>query len=275
MKVKQSIIYLLVGAFVLAPLSVLAEDTGVTTTESVSPSGTAAPRPVPTLYRENERPGVKGAPVRMMEKVATGTRMLATSSRPLPALIEKRIENREENMAQRADCVTKNGVVSSTTDCIGARALQRKEDVRERVAERKGDVLRALSNLLIKRLNAAIGRETILANRIDSRIAKLQSQNVVTTDAEMKIGVARTKIAAAKDAVALATTKIEEAVSVANMASSTATRGDAGKYVREEMNTAKESLMEAHKALVDAVSALKANKKATTTPEAASSSSAE
>jgi hypothetical protein len=204
------------------------------------------------------------------ERAATATRMMASGSRPISAKIEDRIEDREQKMEARRTCVLANGTTASGTDCASVQN-ERREEAKERIMERRGEALRAMAHVLTGRLNAAIERETKLADRIDSRIIKLKSRGIDTSVAEARIAVVRTKLTEAKAAVTLATSKVESAVTNADTIASSTSRGDAGKEVRDIMTTAKEAIIAAHKALVEALTGLKANVKATTTPETASS----
>ncbi len=263
MRSTHLIASLLIGAFAVAPVAVFAEETVAT-----DPSTGA---PVPTLYQEaprNPTPAMMRA-----QKAATGTRMMASGTRPIPKAIENRMETRDDRMEQlRANCTLPDGTVASRTDCATFRQgerQERREEVRERIVERKGEALRALANVMLKRLTATVERQTKIADRIDARIVKLKTQGIVTTDAEAQIAIARTKIAEAQTAVTAAKAQIEAAVTSANASASSTVIKDAGKAVREEMQKAREALLASHKALVEALNALKANKKATTTPETA------
>ena len=246
MRSTHTISFLLMGAFLITPLASFAE---------VADNKAAG---VPMLYEagpDKERPVM--------------TRTMASGTRPIPAAMEKRIEAREAQ-PPRPTCTREDGTIASGTDCMTVRAEQRTE-VRERIQARRAEILHSLTTLMVKRLNAAIERELKLADRIDSRIAKLKENQIVTTEAEAKILLARTKISEAKVAVAAAEAKIAEIVAAANTSAVAAAEADFGKPVRDEMNKAKEAIFAAHKALVDAVVSLKANIKAVTATETPSS----
>jgi hypothetical protein len=110
-------------------------------------------------------------------------------------------------------------------------------------------------------MNAAIDRITKLADRIDSRILKLKEKNIDTSKAEASIAIARTKIVEAKAAVALAKSAVEGALLNADVSASSTAAVNAGKPVREALEKARVAVVAAHKALVGATEALKANTK--------------
>ena len=257
MSSTQTIASILVGACMITPAFAFAEETAVT--------DPATGAPVPTLYQQPPR-----EPAMMRAKAATGTRMMASTTRPIPKEVQDRIKTREEQMEKlRQNCTLPDGSVASRTDCQTFRA-ERREEVRERVVERRGEALRALTNVMIKRLDAAVERQVKLTDRIDARIAKLEAQGVVVTTAKEKVALARTKIAEAKTAIAATKTHIEAAVSSVNEATTTIAVKEAGNTVRAEMLKAREALLAAHKALVDAITSLKANIKAAPATPAAS-----
>lgn len=268
MRSTHLIASLLIGAFAATPFAAFAEETVATDPTT----GT----PIPTLYQQRETPPTPPAPPQLRnQRIATGTRMMASGTRPMSKTIETRMEARDAQMEKlRANCVLADGTVASRTDCATFRQ-ERREEVRERVTERRGEALRALANVMVKRLEAALAREVKLADRIDSRIVKLKANGVVTTEAEAKIAIARTKMTEAQTAVAAAKTQIDTAVTTANATGSTTAIKDAGKEVREQMQIAREALVAAHKALVAAVESLKANLKFTATTETTASTSAQ
>jgi hypothetical protein len=162
--------------------------------------------------------------------------------------MEKRMENRDA----MHDKMMQNG--SSTNKGRG-------EEMRGKMMERRGEILKRMAHQMVGRMNAAIERLTKLADRVDSRIAKFKEKNIDTSKAEASIAIARTKIADAKAAVAVAVGAIEAASVQADASASSTKPMDAGKPVREALEKARIAVTAAHKALVDAVVTLKANTK--------------
>ncbi len=277
---------LLLGALVLSPMVSFAQTTGAsaggTTDTTVSAGGTGASATtdttittgttvsgLPTEKRQHqpvmiirESPTRRESPSKASlgttreitaprdtaSGQATGKRVLmGTGTKPLPAGMEKRMENRDEI---RGDMM-KNG--SSTNG--------RGEEMREKMKERRGEILKRMAHQMVERMNAAIERLSKLADRVDSRIAKLKQKGVDTGKAEASIVIARTKIADAKAAVVVAVSAVEGASVQADASASSTTVVDAGKPVREALEKARIAVVAAHKALVDAIEALKANVK--------------
>jgi vacuolar-type H+-ATPase subunit D/Vma8 len=178
----------------------------------------------------------------------TRNKMMASGTKPMPAGMENRQENRDEmrdKLMQRA----------STTQ---GNMQERRDEMKEKMQERKSEILKRHAANMVRQMRAAIGRISKLADRVDSRIAKMKERGADTSAAETNIAIARTKITEASAAVKLAEDAIAGAVVAADVsASSTAPASDPGKAVREALNKAKEAMFAAHKALVEAIKSLK------------------
>lgn len=235
MESKHLFVVLAVGALLASPLALFAQDTGV------APERPDANTPRATLMKGEER--------------------------PLPAKAEAAIQARETRMEQLRECVLPDGTATSGAPCL-AKQKERVEQAKERVTERRSEALRTMATVLMGRLNAVIERQGTLADRIDSRIAKLKTQGVVTTEAEANVASARIKIAEAVTAVASAGARIESSLAAVDETLNTLSRQDAMKDVRDAMRVAKDALTASHRALVDAVVSLKANVKIAPAPEA-------
>ncbi len=237
-------------------------------------SGMVAPtKPLP--IRESPTIQKVLAPRDTASGQSTGRRMMATDTRPLPPKMDDRMEKRDQMMGsgtkpmpagiEMRNKMTASGtkplppgmekrdhMMSSGTPMNG----ERREEMKERMQERRGEVLKRMSTQMITRMEAAIDRFVKLADRLDSRVGKLKEKGVNTATAEANLAIARTKITEATTAVALAKSSIESAV-----ASADASGEDAGKGVREALQNARQAIEAAHKALVIAVSSLKAGAK--------------
>lgn len=111
--------------------------------------------------------------------------------------------------------------------------------------------------MMIKRFNAAIERLGKIGDRIDSRIAKLKSENKDTTDAEKHLSDARAKIEIAKTDIAnLVTLSADAKVKIEN--SSTTPVQTPFKDVRELAQKIRKGLIDAHKDLMDSIRAVRA-----------------
>jgi hypothetical protein len=179
--------------------------------------------------------------------------MAASGTRPLPPELEKRLDERD---LERGGTTTASG-----TRMMNGRGEEQRNIQRQKMEERKGEILKRMANQMIGRMKAAIDRLSKLADRVDSRIAKLKSKGVDTTVAEANIAIARTKIAAATSAVSAAESAVLGAAAQADVIASSTVPSDPGKPVREALEKARLAVVDAHKALVDAVESLKANVK--------------
>lgn len=221
----------------------------------------APPKPVP-LRESPTRQGVV-APRDVATGQSSGKRMMASGTRPLPPKMEERMEKRDE---MKANIEVRRGEMEEKREQME----ERHEEMKEKIKERRGEMLKRMSTQMITRMKAAIERFTKLSDRVDSRIAKLKEKGVSTATAEANIAIVRTKILEAKAAVSLAEASIASAVTVANAGeASSSTPVDAGKPVRDALQKARTAVVDAHKALVTALTSLKANVKidvATGTP---------
>jgi phosphoglycolate phosphatase-like HAD superfamily hydrolase len=190
---------------------------------------------------------------------ATGKRMMASGTRPLPPKMEERMEKRDERREQ---------MMASGTAAMERREERkegredRRDERQDRRQDRREEILKRMATQMVTVMEAAIDRFTKLADRLDSRIAKLKEKGVNTATAEANLAIARTKITEATTAVALAKGNIASAVATA----ASSTTGDAGKPVRESLQKARESVDAARKALLTAVASLKANSKSEMKP---------
>ncbi len=200
------------------------------------------------------------------ESSATGTRLrqggpkMASGTKQLPPRLEEQIERREERRERMINSSTSQKCITGDdgqTKCLGD---DRKEEMREKMTEKRGEILKRMSEKAIERMEAAIERLTKLTERLNSRITKLKEKGVDTTTAEAKIIIAKSKLTDAKTAVENAKGLVATAILNANSATST-NQGDHGKPIREALAKAKEAIMNAHKALVEAVASLQASGK--------------
>ncbi len=295
MRSTTHISLVLLGSLMLSPLFALAEETsasasagtettasgggtgGSATTETSASGSTGTPAPSPSTIRESPtlqstgklresptkaslthevvspRDAASGLPTgKRLNGLppgtpVTGTRMNASGTKTLPAGMEERMQNRDDmrvKLEERA---------STTRDNM----QQRREDMKEKRQERRGEILKRQATMLINRMKAAIERIVKLSGRVDSRIVKLKEHGADTSKPEASMVIARGKIADAKAAVAAAEAAVANAVINADASASTTASVDPGKPVREALNKAKDAVIAAHKALVDAIESLK------------------
>lgn len=171
----------------------------------------------------------------------------ASGTKPLSPGMEKRLENRDgmrDKLADRASTTREN-------------VQERRDEMKEKMQEKRSEILKRHATNMVRHMRAAIGRISKLADRMDSRIAKMKERGVDTSKPEANIAIARTKITEASAAVKLAEDAIAGAVIAADANASSTVSADPGKAVREALNKAKEAIFAAHKALVEAIKSLK------------------
>ena len=187
---------------------------------------------------------------------------------------------KEEDVRARIGATTSAKIGSSTEARLKAKAdlETRKDAIKDSVQELRDNAVAkmnsAMSKLLMKigeRFQAAVARLQKLSDRIDSRIAKMEAENIDVTKAKSLLVTAKAKIEIAK----ISSSKI--ASSTPLLASTTATTTDALKTeyakFRAIISAAKNDLKTAHSALIDVVKNLKPgfNKSRTATSTKATS----
>jgi len=244
-----------VGIAMLAPTGVFAEETaavsgsadaGASTnaggeTGTVKPKGPGGPMQIKIITPRDSASGQ-----------ATGKVMLRASSTPVRPGVKTEMQGRmmasgtPEKMNDRMDAAKE-------------RMGERRDEMKTRIMEKKSEILKRMAKQSILRLRAAADRLGKLADRLEARITKIKEKGGDTVKAAELLATARVQITAAKTAIATAEASIATAVVQADASASSTTNVDAGKPIREALRKAGEALKIAHKALVDAIVALKAS----------------
>ncbi|MFH0804027.1 MAG: hypothetical protein V1896_00275 [Candidatus Zambryskibacteria bacterium] len=154
--------------------------------------------------------------------------------------IKDEIENKKQILRQE---------MASRTDAIKSSVQERRQNAVDKVIER---INQFVSNI-IKRYDAATNRLEILADRIDSRITKIESGNIDVSKAKELLTVARAKIEIAKAGV----NDIASTTSNTTFGSTTATVKKDFEVIKIQIEKAKEDIRVAHAALIDVVENLK------------------
>ena len=161
-------------------------------------------------------------------------------------LMEKRDMVRDQ-VSDRRDQMREN--FQEKRDEIMEKRDERKQALRDQAKDRFGAYIARIVN----RLNTALERLTQIANRIESRIAKMESEhNVDLSAASDALADARALINAAGDDVEFIGTVAEDVLSSDNP-------GERFGEIRDAVGVAKESLKGIHQALRDAVVEIKAS----------------
>src|SRR3989344_9685435 len=161
-----------------------------------------------------------------------------TSKPPLRALA-RRADNVEQSTDNRIERVeTKMANRASTSVEFMAKADTKRLEMTKKYAENMLRVHKAAINRLVK-----------LADRIASRIAKIETEKGINMDAsEAKLAIARTKIVTAETYVNGIMTQVNSA---------TGTPAQVKTTVMGYFATSRENLKLAHQALVDVISSMK------------------
>ena len=126
-------------------------------------------------------------------------------------------------------------------------------DRRAALDERRQARIEAYSQRILKRMNAAIDRLYKIAGRVESRILKLEEKHD-----GLDLSGAKDLLAAARTALDTAQSDVDAGDAAIQDTLSSDTPKDAFNVVRELFQAAKQSIKDAHKALVDAIIATKA-----------------
>ena len=156
---------------------------------------------------------------------------------------------------------------SATSSNVGAKEMQtikdeinaRKEAVKNSVDTIRQNALDKIKSMIdqfvqniIERFDAATGRLEKLADRIDSRIAKMEANKTDVTKAKELLITARAKIEIAKTSTLYIDTNI-----ASSTATSTAALKEDFQTIKIQIEKAKEDIKAAQAALVDVVNSLK------------------
>lgn len=180
----------------------------------------------------------------------------------------RRDEASDKDAAKRAEIVRTQAQNASTTrdelreDRVEIREVQMEERQTERVErqeERRSRLdahvearVRAYGERLERRYNAAIERLEGIALRIETRIEKLNERGIDTSEAERELQEAYGAIAAAQSQVGAAAASLEE-ILVSD------SPRDALNESKILFQSAKETIRDAHGALVESIALLKAS----------------
>ncbi len=193
-----------------------------------------------------------------------GTAVPTTSIKPtakeLRAKIEQELKIKKdavnaarENLKTKVE--TERNTLKAKVETARDEAKQKiqtvKQEAKERLAQNAADRVKKHVEIVTRRLSAALDRLTKLADRLDSRMDKLEERGVELNRARTLLETARTEIRNARTAVA------ELPVAVAAVITSDNPKESFAK-VRELVSQTEASVKKAHKALVDAIAAVKA-----------------
>lgn len=199
-----------------------------------------------TETRPEPRPATHGAPL-MRPEARQG-------ERPMRDAAQMHIGERRELMHQGPEArkafnaenfEERRAILMEKRAQLASSTKERKEMLKEKLSENTGRHF----DRIISLLNAMVLRLTGLADRIGARIDVLAAAGGDTEAAEAALGSARTKIAAAEDAVEAFSDAITEALASENRKEALMNVRPAGQAAKEALRAAHEALRSAHQAL--------------------------
>ncbi|MBL7045457.1 MAG: hypothetical protein ISR99_00240 [Parcubacteria group bacterium] len=160
-------------------------------------------------------------------------------------LAEKKDDRAETLESKRAELENRKAQREAEID-------ERRQERQEQLSERSKRRVEAYVLRLVNRMNAAVERLRELMVRVDSRITKFEERGVDVSEAKRFSAVAKEEIAKADSAVKDAAQSVRDALA-----------GNDPQNQRDVINSkfrvAKDAIVEAHKAVISAVRALKAS----------------
>jgi chromosome segregation ATPase len=170
-------------------------------------------------------------------------------------LREKRDDLRNTAQDVREVSQDKRQDIRNSIQDNGATAKERVQEKREERKEKLNDLAKkrigAYVERILRRLNAALDRMDRISERIENRIEKLEETGHDLTDARSLLNSAKALISQGWDDIAAIETSIDDALNFENPRESFS-------VIREFIGEAKDSVKNAHKALVEAIRAVKA-----------------
>ena len=172
--------------------------------------------------------------------------------RPADVMHDKQMEKKDDRMETRQELQTERqeNRVQQQENRL-ERQMERQEDRTTRLSDLRMGRIRAYAERMLARFRAAIARLNRIADRIESRIEKLQERGLDLGTAIGFLREGRAAITEAQTALASIPGTVETALADNDPRTAFAA-------VHEAFRSAKESLKNAHAALVNAIRVIKA-----------------
>lgn len=234
---------------------------------------------LPLTSGANEEASVEiNSSIRMKSETKTEMRIKAeTEFEARKMELEKRREDLKAEMEQKREEIknqmeAKRDEMEQKRENIKDQIETKREEIKDKMEERRETALSVIKERLdkfsenvVKRFNAAIERLETLANRIDSRIAKMEEEGLDVLNAKELLSIAEVKIETAKTSTAGISLESQAVVSDSDTSSTTTIKANFD-TLRRQIETAKTDIKAAHTALVDVINTLKPGlRKATST----------
>lgn len=200
-------------------------------------------------------------------RMKASTTIASTTRAELKVRMEaerEKVEARKEEIQKQIEETRAN--IEARREELKKAAEEKRADIKQRLDERRQENIKRFASQMFDRFDAAIARLNTLADRIESRINKLEELGQDVAEYRALLDEGRAKIELAIEAQAAAETSVDEIVISDDPKSSfEKCRG----FTKEVV----QALKAAHQALVDVIEAMKAtqaddsNDTATTTSE--------
>lgn len=184
------------------------------------------------------------------EELRQDIRLFLNSSTTASTTLRARIEAMQQTAEQRRQELEQQA--QDRRQALEQRRQETASSTKARVDQRRQDVIKAYADRMTTRLNAAIDRQSKLADRIASRIQKIQtSQNIDLSDATALLAQARAQIGVAQAAVTNISVSVDETLAASDPK-------QAFQNVITATQEAVQSIQDVHQAFVAVVTKLSA-----------------
>ena len=178
--------------------------------------------------------------------------------------VKKEMESRRESL--KAEVETKREIIKSEPEqkreTIKEEMEAKRESIKKEVEQRRENAIGKIQERLnefveniIERFEAAVGRLERLAERIDSRIVKMEAENIDVKNAKELLAIAKIKIETARTSIS--EVDLESQIISSSAATTTAVVKEDFQDLKAQMEKAKKDIKAAHATLVEVVKNLK------------------
>jgi Skp family chaperone for outer membrane proteins len=173
---------------------------------------------------------------------------LATDSATRRAEVMERVEAKRETVRERVE--QKRAEIQQRMEERKEQMATRAAERRQRLAERKKALVRKFFSRMYRRFQAAVSRMERIADRIESRLGKMENRGIDVTTLRSDLAGARDDIGVAEGMLQGLEEKVEEALSSDDPKT-------AFEEVRDIVHETRAMLKEIHRKLVDIIVAMK------------------
>ncbi len=162
----------------------------------------------------------------------------------------EREQIREEANEQKEEALQKRETIREELQAKKEAVMNSVEERRQNTIERVQERLDQFVANVIKRFEAAVERLSTLSKRIESRIAKLKSENIDVGESEKLLTEAKSKIEIAKTNISKIVITVDGEINIESLKT-------AFRETRKQIESVKSDIKSAHAALVDVIESLK------------------